>query len=159
MLSAAANNRYSNDNCQNAGTEAVLMNGREWVVEAFGCEPERLRCTSVLQSLFSAVIADLDLHPVGEAQWHTFPPPGGVTGLCMLAESHLTIHTFPEHASLCVNLFCCTPRAPWDWNRYLKEYLGATSVTVRVLEREYVPALVQTHATVHVPADASGVHA
>ncbi|MBC8085813.1 MAG: S-adenosylmethionine decarboxylase [Phycisphaerae bacterium] len=114
------------------------MNGREWVVEAFGCEPERLCNSAVLHALFNAMIADLALHPVGEAQWHTFPPPGGVTGVCILAESHLTVHTFPEHGSLCLNLFCCTPREPWDWAPRLAEHVGATHVSVRVLEREYV---------------------
>ncbi len=118
------------------------MNGREWVVEAFGCEPERLRNSAVLHALFNAMIADLSLNPVSEAQWHTFPPPGGVTGVCILAESHLTVHTFPEHGSLCLNLFCCTPREPWDWATRLAEHVGATHVNVRVLEREYVDVVV-----------------
>lgn len=122
------------------------MNGREWVVEAFGCEPERLCNSDVLQTMFSAMIADLSLNPVGAAQWHTFPAPGGVTGVCILAESHLTVHTFPEHGSLCLNLFCCTPRAPWNWAERLAQHVGASHVNVRVLEREYVSAVVPVDA-------------
>ncbi len=113
------------------------MNGREWIVEAFGCDPERLCSSDTLRVMFDAMIADLSLHVVGASQWHTFPAPGGVTGVCMLAESHLTVHTFPEHGSLCLNLFCCTPRAPWDWPVKLAEHVSASHVTVRVLEREY----------------------
>ena len=113
------------------------MNGREWVVEAFGCDPERLCNSAIMRSLFDAMIAELSLNPVGDQQWHTFPSPGGVTGVCILAESHLTVHTFPEHGSVCLNLFCCTPRDSWDWNARLAEHVGATHVNVRVLEREY----------------------
>ena len=120
------------------------MNGREWVVEAFGCEPERLCNSDTLRAMFNAMIADLALNPVGASQWHTFPAPGGITGVCILAESHLTVHTFPEHGSLCLNLFCCTPREPWDWSAKLAQHVGASQVTVRVLEREYAAVGVAT---------------
>lgn len=114
------------------------MNGREWVVEAFGCEPGRLCNSNVLHQLFKAIIADLSLNAVGDARWHAFPSPGGITGVQILAESHLTVHTFPEHGSLCLNLFCCTPREPWAWAEKLEQHVGATHVNVRVLERDYV---------------------
>jgi S-adenosylmethionine decarboxylase len=117
----------------------VNAHGSEWVVEAFGCEPERLRDVAVLQALFASAVRDLALHPVAEGVWHRFPGPGGVTGLLALAESHLTVHTFPEHGSLCLNLFCCTPRARWNWETQLAEQLGATDVIVRVLDRVYAP--------------------
>ncbi len=113
--------------------------GSEWVVEAFGCDPDRLGDLSSLQAVFAAAVSELSLHPIGDARWHRFPEPGGVTGLLMLAESHLTVHTFPEHASACFNLFCCTPRPAWDWSARLAELLGATDVQVRVLAREYAP--------------------
>ncbi len=111
--------------------------GTEWVVEAFGCEPERLADVVVLQQLFATIVRDLALHPVADGIWHRFPGPGGVTGLLPLAESHLTIHTFPEHGSLCLNLFCCTPRAAWDWQRGLRAAVGASDVRVRVMARNY----------------------
>lgn len=59
--------------------------------------------------------------------------------MLMLAESHLTIHTFPEHASACLNLFCCTPRAAWAWEERLGQLLGAQVVRVRHVHRDYAP--------------------
>jgi S-adenosylmethionine decarboxylase len=114
--------------------------GREWIVEAYGCDPVRLADPAALRALFNAIVHELSLHPVGEAAWHQFPAPGGLTGLLMLAESHLTVHTFPEHASACLNLFCCTPRAPWAWEARLAALLGAETVCVRELAREYAHA-------------------
>ena len=113
------------------------MNGREWLVEAHGCDPAALADVDALRALFAALVADLGLHPVGEPLWHKFPGPGGVTGLVLLAESHLTVHTFPEHGSLCLNLFCCRPRPGWDFAEHLRERFGAELVQVRALTRPY----------------------
>ena len=113
--------------------------GMEWVVEAFGCDPDRLRDASALGALVDALVDALALRPVAPAQWHRFPEPGGVTGVLLLAESHLALHTFPEHASLCLNLFCCVPRAEWAWSAGLARHVGAREVRVRRVERAYAP--------------------
>src|SRR5882672_7063021 len=124
----------------------AAMSGIEWVVEAFGCSSQSLRDTATLQNLFSNIIREMKLRPVGETQWHQFPQTGGITGLCLLAESHLACHTFPEFGSLCLNLFCCVPRAEWDFGVRLREILGATSVTVRSVVRPYSAAITQTES-------------
>jgi S-adenosylmethionine decarboxylase len=113
------------------------MSGIEWVVEAFGCAPQSLRDMVVLQNLFGRIIREMKLRPVGETQWHQFPGTGGITGLCLLAESHLACHTFPEHGSICLNLFCCVPRAEWDFESALRQIFEADRVTVRRLQRPY----------------------
>jgi S-adenosylmethionine decarboxylase len=115
------------------------MNGIEWIVEAHGCSPASLRDTARLRELFESVIRALHLRPVGATQWHQFPNTGGITGLCLLAESHLACHTFPEFGSLCLNLFCCVPREPWDFEQALTTAFGATSVSVRTINRPYSP--------------------
>jgi S-adenosylmethionine decarboxylase len=115
------------------------MSGREWLVEAHGCRPEALADLATLQSLFARMVRELGLHPVAPTQWHRFPHPGGITGLCLLSESHLSVHTFPEHGSLCLDLFCCRARPDWDYPARLAELFGAEEVTVRMIERPYAP--------------------
>ncbi len=123
---------------------ALHHQGSEWIVEAYGCDPVRLADPATLRTLFDTIVRDLDLHPVAPGQWHQFPAPGGITGLVMLAESHLTVHTFPEHGSLCLNLFCCTPRPAWPWRERLQALLGADRVQCRQIPREYVSPLAGT---------------
>src|ERR1700690_197896 len=93
--------------------------GLEWVVEAHGCNPGALTDLRKLDGFFRTVIRELTLHPLQKTVWHQFPRTGGITGLCLLSESHLACHTFPEYGSLCLNLFCCVPRETWDFDSVL----------------------------------------
>ncbi|WP_228818773.1 adenosylmethionine decarboxylase [Nocardia transvalensis] len=43
---------------------------------------------------------------------HHFGGAGGVTGVAMLAESHISIHSWPEHAFAAVDLFMCGTADP-----------------------------------------------
>jgi S-adenosylmethionine decarboxylase len=116
------------------------MNGIEWIVEAHGCSPQALSDLHSLSALFDAIVSDLDLRPVGGTHWHQFPQTGGITGLCLLAESHLACHTFPEFRSLCLNLFCCVPREEWHFDEKLRSMFSASSVSVRCVTRPYQPS-------------------
>jgi S-adenosylmethionine decarboxylase len=129
------------------------MNGIEWIVDAQGCSAEALRSLDLLRALFESIVSELGLRTVGETHWHQFPGTGGITGLCLLAESHLACHTFPEHGSVCLNLFCCVPRTQWNFEAHLADLFSATSVQIRRVAREYasgaalerVGAIEETH--------------
>jgi len=108
----------------------AISTGAEWLVDAHGCDPARLRSREALAAVFERVVAELGLHAAAEAQWRVFPGAGGVTGLLLLTESHLACHTFPERGFAAFNLYCCRPREAWPWRERLAEALGATRVEV-----------------------------
>lgn len=109
--------------------------GIEWIVDAEGCDAAALRDAATLGSILQDVIGDLGLRVVGVAHWHTFPHPGGVTGLILLTESHLACHTYPEFQSATFNLYCCRLRPEWPWRERLAARLKASRVTVRKIMR------------------------
>ena len=109
--------------------------GTECLVDAEGCPEELLRNEQTIRSICETIIADLDLHVIGEGQWHKFPPPCGITGLYLLTESHLACHTYPETGFATFNLYCCRPRKRWDWEEQLGELLGAKTVRVTLVDR------------------------
>ena len=67
--------------------------------------------------------------------WHQFPPPGGITALFLLTESHLSLHTYPESGIATFNLYCCRPRRRWEWEERLAALLGAKQIAVRRVVR------------------------
>ena len=111
-----------------------MIVGTEWLIEAAGCDPEALRDEGRLRSLFDKVIAELGLRSVGSI-WHKFDGEGGVTGLIALTESHLACHTYPEHGTATINLYCCRTRPEWEWEANLNATLSAASVSVKRIER------------------------
>lgn len=113
--------------------------GQEWLVDASGCPPEALRDTRVLAALFEELVVQLRLHVVGTPQWHAFPGPGGVTGLALLSESHLAIHTFPEHGFAALSVYSCRERAEPGLEALVRRHLGARAVQVRTVRREATP--------------------
>jgi S-adenosylmethionine decarboxylase len=117
-----------------------MIVGTEWLVDATGCQPAALRDARLLTGMFERIIAEQKLQVVGEMLWHQFPPPGGVTGLALLSESHLACHTYPEHGIATINLYCCQARPEWPWSERLREMLGAQYVKVRAVERFFAPA-------------------
>ena len=109
--------------------------GIEWIIDAHGCDPTHLRNVEVISELCDQLVVDLGLNVLGEPLRHQFPPPGGVTSLYMLSESHLACHTYPEFRLATFNLYCCRIRPPWDWNANLRNVLGAQRVQIREVRR------------------------
>lgn len=117
--------------------EVAPLGGRgwEWVVDAFGCSEVALKDRAALERVFARAVSELSLHPVSGPHFHTFPGPGGVTGMLMLSESHLCCHSFPERGYAAFNLYCCRERPEWPWADRLAEMIGAQTVEVRRLAR------------------------
>jgi S-adenosylmethionine decarboxylase len=119
----------------------ISQTGTEWLVDAAGCDADRLCDLALMQQACAELVDALRLRVIGNPHWHQFPSPlendelGGVTGLYLLAESHLTCHTFPEYGRATFNLYCCRSRPAWDWREFLARRLGATQVVVRTVTR------------------------
>jgi S-adenosylmethionine decarboxylase len=109
--------------------------GTEWLVDAHGCEADRLRSQETLAAVFDRIVQELGLCTAVAPLWHVFPGQGGVTGMLLLTESHLACHTFPERGYASFNLYCCRPREEWPWPERLAESLGARRVEVRSFMR------------------------
>ena len=66
---------------------------------------------------------------------HKFDPQG-VTGVAMLAESHISIHTWPEKGMAVCDVFTCGETAiPEKGMEYMKEELRATDIVSNIFER------------------------
>jgi S-adenosylmethionine decarboxylase proenzyme len=77
--------------------------------------------------------------------FHEFSP-WGVSGVVVIAESHVTIHTWPEHGYAAVDIFSCSRKLRHAVVREtLRRSLGAQSVTAQRLSRGLVPPGTKAH--------------
>ena len=70
--------------------------------------------------------------------FHQFSPQG-VSGVVVIAESHITIHTWPSYGYAAVDIFTCGEKLKsHDAVEYLKQETGCTQVSLVELKRGYV---------------------
>ncbi len=104
--------------------------GRHALLDAYGCNPKILDDTSYLRSVLKQTAIDLDCTVVQEV-FHRFSPQG-VSGVVVIAESHLSIHTWPEYCFAAVDLFTCSDETQlFKLRGLLKERLEADEVDFR----------------------------
>ncbi len=83
--------------------------GTHLLLELAGCSPQFLDSTDKIQhALLDAAIAARAT--VLGSSFHKFSPQG-VSGVVVIAESHLSIHTWPEFGYAAVDVFTCGDRA------------------------------------------------
>ncbi|MBX3604365.1 MAG: adenosylmethionine decarboxylase [Piscinibacter sp.] len=89
------------------------MQGLHLTADLHGCAADRAALTdaAALRALCLASVAAAGLTPVGEL-FHRFAPaaPGaaaGITGVVLLAESHLAVHTWPEQGAVTLDVYVC----------------------------------------------------
>jgi S-adenosylmethionine decarboxylase proenzyme len=108
--------------------------GRHLLVELYGCDRARLDDDEFLRTLCVAAAEAMGATVVG-VHAHRFQPMG-VSVVVVLAESHLALHTWPEHAIASLDVFVCNhstdPRAAMV---HMARHLNALRTAELELER------------------------
>ena len=111
------------------------MIGIHVLLDGFGCASERLTDAEAGGRALTDAALAARMTPLGSPHVHVFPG-GGYTALLALAESHLSIHTYPERGQFCADLFTCGPNAsPAAAVEVLCAALGPAERTVRKFTR------------------------
>lgn len=98
--------------------------GRNIVAELFGCPPELLDDVSLIEARMLEAAEAADATVIGST-FHHFSP-FGVSGVVVIQESHLAIHTWPEYGYAALDIFTCGREVdPWICYQHLLKGLLA----------------------------------
>ena len=114
--------------------------GTHLLLDLRECDPERLNDIDHIRQAMMGAAREAGATIVGES-FHKFAPLG-VTGLIAIAESHLCLHTWPEHGYAAVDIFTCgkgfEPRKAAD---LIIQSLGCANPTITELQRGVMPEM------------------
>ena len=82
------------------------MPGNHGLLDLYGCDEAILKDEGRLKTALVAAAQAVEATILTE-HFHTFGGAGGVTGVLLLAESHISIHTWPEHRFAAIDAFIC----------------------------------------------------
>ena len=108
--------------------------GKHLLLELKGCDKEVLNNIDFLKEALLAAAGEAKATVLGES-FHKFNPHG-VSGVVMIAESHLVIHTWPEYGYAAADIFTCGDSVqPEKAAETLVEKLGSKDHSVIEMQR------------------------
>lgn len=88
------------------GSKEMKGLGKHILLELNECNPKLIDDLSFVRKILIAATQKMGATIIDEV-FHKFSPQG-VTGVIAIAESHLSIHTWPEHGYAAVDIFSCS---------------------------------------------------
>jgi S-adenosylmethionine decarboxylase len=108
--------------------------GRHILVELYDCDKEALNDLELIRDVMVKAAIDCGAVVLGES-FHRFSPQG-VSGVVVIAESHLSIHTWPEFGYAAADVFTCgTTVNPEIAAEVLIEKLGSKNHSLMEIQR------------------------
>ena len=108
--------------------------GRHLLLELFDCDPHAI---NNLEAVKGALVeaAKRAQATIVDVVFHEFNP-FGISGVVVIAESHLSIHTWPEYRYAAVDIFSCgAALQPEAAASYLVEQFGAEHTSAVEMQR------------------------
>ena len=108
--------------------------GKHLLLEYYDCDPSSINDVSVVEKNMNDA-AEACGATIIKSVFHGFNPIG-VSGVVVISESHLAIHTWPEYGFAAVDIFTCGDTVdPHVAHALLKERFGAQKVKIMEVKR------------------------
>jgi S-adenosylmethionine decarboxylase len=124
-----------------APTNAVLQKpfGPHVTIDANDCDFQKMTDYKLIYDVLNELPEFVGMHkmtlPLVVPWMDNGATVEGISGFVMIAESHISIHTFPEKNYIFIDIFSCKPFDIEKGIDFFKERLGIKNMTVNVVQR------------------------
>lgn len=110
-----------------------MVLGKHSIIDIYDCNCD-IDDISLIKDILISSALESKLHVV-DSSFHKFDPVG-ISGVLILAESHITIHTWPEHKFVAVDAFTCGSNMnPSEVLLLIKDKLKSTNYKLNSFNR------------------------
>lgn len=112
----------------------VKAGGRHLIVDYWGVEADKLSSCEDVDSIFRKGAEEAGATVLG-SNFHHFGDGYGITGVVILSESHMSIHTWPEKNYCAIDIFMCGDCDPRKTLKVLDLYFNSNYSKIDLLKR------------------------
>ena len=109
------------------------------VIDGYGGDSEKLKDVDLVRRFLDGYPSAIGMNKIIDPQVHTYcgekPEDWGVSGFVLIAESHISVHTFPERGYVNIDIFSCQAFDPTPSLADVKATFSLPNVKVWTLER------------------------
>lgn len=99
-----------------------MIIGRHIIAELYGIEKELISLEGIVRDIVEGIVKEAELTKIGSV-YRQFNPHG-VTGVVLITESHISLHTWPEYRMVNLDIFTCGEfeKAEKTFDLFLKRF-------------------------------------
>lgn len=109
--------------------------GRHFLVELIGCPADKISLVEQVKPVLLEA-AQVSQATVVEHYFKQYEPHG-VTGVILIAESHFSVHTWPEDQFVAFDILTCGEMLPEKAVEYVRQAFAARDMKQQIVERGY----------------------
>ena len=113
-------------------TEGVEQFGVHFMMDGYGASEETLKNKELLTNMLHNIPKAMGMHVINEPVVVEVGPknrkdPGGISGFVMIAESHISFHTFPARGFVTIDVYTC--QNDLDTDKLQREFTEAFNIS------------------------------
>ena len=109
------------------------------IVDGYGADRDSLQDEDLVHRFLDECPDRIGMTKMVPPQVYTYrgrvPEDWGISGFVLIAESHISVHTFPDRGYLNIDVFSCKSFDAAGTVRYIEEFFGLAETKVSTLER------------------------